>query len=515
MNLSFVELQDKIKGCWTGKNIGGVLGAPFEGFRQINHVDFYIQDLNGDPPPNDDLDLQLVWLNAVERFGRQVNASILGEYWLSYIIPDWVEYGSGKNNLRKGLLPPLSGYIENSYRNSCGCFIRSELWACLCPGHPDLAARYAYEDAIVDHAGEGMYAELFCAAVQSAAFVESDKWKLIEIGLSYIPENCSTAKAIRLVVNSYEQKLTWEDARMKVLASVPGNFGIANKKTKDIKEDLPYGDPGFDAPGNIGLTMIGWLYGEDDFGKSICIANNCGEDTDCTAATLGAILGIIHGYSKLPEKWVKPLNGVINTCCINRLSGISIPNTVDELSDRVLRAIPGFLGHHLCDILYSGNGYTLQTKEKEELLCEKGAIYIPFVGGLGKPKELQIDQLLALSPYAAKYEFSTFTAILDYMDEPYIMLHQPRKLKLTLMDNGLTGQQQWVNVKFYTPDGVMMEQGKDFSAPLQNTYLYKIEKVFEITAEAFTGSKLELLIDISIEGRHTNGIIKVLLLPSI
>lgn len=155
IQLSFDELKDKILGCWTGKNIGGVLGAPFEGRRQINHADYYTQDLNGKPPPNDDLDLQLVWLNAVERYGRQVNASILGDYWLSYIIPDWVEYGTGKSNLRAGLQPPLSGEVENLYKNSCGCFIRSELWACLCPGHPDLAVRYAYEDAIVDHASEG------------------------------------------------------------------------------------------------------------------------------------------------------------------------------------------------------------------------------------------------------------------------------------------------------------------------------------------------------------------------
>lgn len=28
MNLDFQTLKDKILGCWNGKNIGGVLGAP-------------------------------------------------------------------------------------------------------------------------------------------------------------------------------------------------------------------------------------------------------------------------------------------------------------------------------------------------------------------------------------------------------------------------------------------------------------------------------------------------------
>ena len=85
--LDFATYKDKVMGCWAGKNIGGVLGAPFEGKRQVNDISFYTQDLSMGPPPNDDLDLQIIWLAAVERYGRNVNASILGEYWLSYCIP--------------------------------------------------------------------------------------------------------------------------------------------------------------------------------------------------------------------------------------------------------------------------------------------------------------------------------------------------------------------------------------------------------------------------------------------
>ena len=88
MLLDFKTYADKIKGCWMGKNIGGVFGAPFEGRRQFNDAPFYVQDLTGGPPANDDLDLQIAWLAAVERYGRNVNASILGEYWLSYVIPN-------------------------------------------------------------------------------------------------------------------------------------------------------------------------------------------------------------------------------------------------------------------------------------------------------------------------------------------------------------------------------------------------------------------------------------------
>ena len=52
MVLDFKTYQDKVLGCWMGKNIGGVLGAPFEGIRQFNDdVGFYAQDLTMGPPP--------------------------------------------------------------------------------------------------------------------------------------------------------------------------------------------------------------------------------------------------------------------------------------------------------------------------------------------------------------------------------------------------------------------------------------------------------------------------------
>jgi hypothetical protein len=112
------DYRDKVLGCWLGKNIGGTLGAPFECKRGVFPVEFYTQDTHGEPLPNDDLDLQLVWLNAVEKYSRSVNSSILGEYWLMYIVPNWGEYGAGKNNLTAGLLPPLSGYVNNVFFNT-------------------------------------------------------------------------------------------------------------------------------------------------------------------------------------------------------------------------------------------------------------------------------------------------------------------------------------------------------------------------------------------------------------
>ena len=67
MKLNYETLRDKILGCWQGKNAGGTLGAPFEGKRGISDITWYQQkDIENNPPANDDLDLQIAWLHAVE-----------------------------------------------------------------------------------------------------------------------------------------------------------------------------------------------------------------------------------------------------------------------------------------------------------------------------------------------------------------------------------------------------------------------------------------------------------------
>ena len=162
------EYRDKVLGCWTGKNIGGTLGAPMEGKREIFDVTFYTQDLKGNPAPNDDLDLQLIWLKAIEEHGiYNISERLLGEYWMAHITGPWNEYGVAKFNLANGLFPPLSGSCNNDvWKNSNGAWIRSEIWACLFPGEPDEAAPFAWCDSCVDHADDGIYAEIFTAVLE-------------------------------------------------------------------------------------------------------------------------------------------------------------------------------------------------------------------------------------------------------------------------------------------------------------------------------------------------------------
>jgi len=490
-----------------GKTIGGTLGAPFEGYRGVWDVDFYQQDLSKGPIPNDDLDLQIVWLNAVERFGNKVNAQILAEYWLMFIDPYWCEYGAGKNNLRRGFQPPLSGYINNMNRDSCGCFIRSEIWACLAPGLPAVAAKYAFEDAIVDHSNEGVYAEVFCAAMQSAAFVETDLDKIVDIGLSYIPSDCAIHGVVNAVRDYFRANRDWKETRLMVLREYPGNFGEIGgyHRGNEKKEDYPDAKFGWDAPSNIGLIMLGLYYGENDFEKSICLAANCGEDADCTAGTLGALMGIILGASKLPAKWVDPIGDKIATICINNTEGndLSVVKTVSEMTNRVARQVPRFLGPDLCDCIGTSEPFVILAQEGGDLYNKpRKAGYYRFT--------MSFEDTLRLQPFSVKYDYPIFSVAVDYTEPPYILPGAKKKIKLHFLNKFM--QQQWFSVNWILPEGFTVYPSKSMTYSLEqwHTNDARLTVEYEITVpETLVSEKMDLLADISFVGRATRAIIPV------
>jgi len=308
------EYLDKVTACYLGKSIGGTLGAPWECLRHTHDLAFYTP-VPEKPAPNDDLDLQLIWLDMLEKEGLNPSVRTFAEWWARYASAyPWNEYGFFMRNYDRGLRPPVAGCFENYYVDEMGSPIRSEIWACLHPADPQQAALMAWKDSCLDHAGgEGMYGEMFWAAVESAAFVEQDPLTLVSIGLSMIPLASHVARSIREAVWCWQHGKTWGEARERI-ASRFGHIQPCN------------------AVPNHGFIIIGWLYGKT-FGEKLCKAVNCGYDTDCTGATLGSLLGILGGTDAIPQEWVRPVGRAIALHPFTRVP--NPPRTVDELARRV------------------------------------------------------------------------------------------------------------------------------------------------------------------------------------
>ena len=507
-------LRDKILGCFNGKNVGGTLGAPLEGKNGFFDIEYFLQpNIEGNPQPNDDLDLQISSLNAVRRFGRCVNSEILAEYYNIFVNPSWAEYGVGKSNLRRGIPTPISGYHANRYKDSCGSFIRSEIWACLCPAHPEIAARYAYFDSSIDHADEGTYGEVFWAAMQSAAFVESDIEKLIDIGLSYIPEKSALYKGITLVKNAYASKKSYEEARDIIFKEVAGAFSYQHTKLKDIrlKEYTP-APAGFDAPQNIAIAIMGLLYGEGDFGKSMLLAVNCGEDADCSAGSLAATLGIILGNSHLPERWIKPIDDVIITATLNTLDfGMTmntkffLPKSTQELTDEIIRCIPKMLSADMYDITNEG----LEVFPRDDFYCsDTDEVYYKGAFGNRASEYFNTTELLCLPHYSIFKEFSLFKMQAIYENDFFFENGKETSIKLKIYDNGESKIQHWLTIRAYTSNGVNIKE-RVFTVPLGNCNGDVIERTFSILPTCVEGEKFDVIFDISMEGHASANLFKV------
>ena len=65
-----------------------------------------------------------------------------------------------------------------------------------------------------------------------------------------------------------------------------------------------------DAKINAAYIVIGMLYGDGDFGKTVDISTRCGQDSDCNPASAGGILGTMIGYDNIPDYWKQGLDRV-------------------------------------------------------------------------------------------------------------------------------------------------------------------------------------------------------------
>jgi hypothetical protein len=326
------ELLDRALGAWQGRSAGCLLGKVVEGRRswQIREylesqgrwpLDRYFS-CQADPAvaekcgfrlnrhglyeesitcmvEDDDTNYTVTGLVARERFGPDFTPQQMARVWLQDIpllhvcTAERVAY----RNFVMGIEPPDSASFRNPYREWIGAQIRADFFGYANPGCPARAAEWAWRDACISHVKNGIYGEMWVAAMLAVAYVLDDVSAVIQAGLAQIPARCRLAEGIQRILDLHA-KGTAEEA---VFAD------IASRWDENVGHDWCH------TISNAEIVAASLLWGGKDFGRTICLSVMPGFDTDCNGATAGSVLGLILGAKALPGQWIEPLNDTLLT----------------------------------------------------------------------------------------------------------------------------------------------------------------------------------------------------------
>ena len=212
------------------------------------------------------------------------------------------------------MTPPASGHWKNNPHANCLDFqIEADFAGIMAPGMVNSATEICDRVGHIMAYGDGWYGGVYVAAMYSLAYVSDDVEYVVTEALKSIPQETTFYECMTDVINWYKQypkdwKKCWEEIEKK--------WGSSDIDCPSCVE----------VPANIGTCVngayiiLGLLYGQGDFEKTIDISTRAGQDSDCNPASSGGILGTMIGYNRIPEKFRKELTVVADTPFNNAVS---------------------------------------------------------------------------------------------------------------------------------------------------------------------------------------------------
>ena len=341
-------LRQKIAGAWYGRIAGCLLGKTVEGIRTEELIPFlknsdnypmhrYIYstdvpenarelyrfnfpsrvyaDILSCAPTDDDTNYTCLYQLLIDKYGRDFTSQDVCAIWQSrqpktaYCTAERAAY----RNMSDGIQPPNTAIYQNAFREWIGAQIRGDYFGYINPGDPLEAAKMAWKDASVSHVKNGIYGEMLIAAMLARAAVSDDIPDIINTGLSFIPSNCRLAEKLNELIEKHADGA--DESSIFKWIHTEFNEKVGHDWCHTISNAL--------------IVCACLLYGDNDYGRSICMAVQTGFDTDCNAATVGSILGMKNGISSIDQYWLEPLHGKLDTSIVG-MTAVEIEALIDK-----------------------------------------------------------------------------------------------------------------------------------------------------------------------------------------
>jgi ADP-ribosylglycohydrolase len=225
------DLADRIRGAWIGRCAGCTLGKPVEGHGWNRaRIRDYLRSVDVFPltdyipvsdeaaatmtfhptwpvaslgrikgiPRDDDVDYTILGLHILETYGTGFSATDVGREWMERL-PVFCTYTAERATYRN-LVDGYSGHDaatrRNPYREWIGAQIRGDVFGYVSPGDPARAARLAWQDATLSHLANGVYGEMWAAALVAAALTEDSADRALGAALNVVPSRSRLAEAL-------------------------------------------------------------------------------------------------------------------------------------------------------------------------------------------------------------------------------------------------------------------------------------------------------------------------------
>ena len=159
------------------------------------------------------------------------------------------------------------------------------------------AAEMAYRDGCMTHVKNGIYGEMFIAAMIAQAAVTDNIYSIVNAGLGVIPYTSRLYKQIELLMRDFQKGMEYETCINRIYDRYP--ITSLHNSVHTIPNAL--------------IVVASLLYGGGDFTKTIGLAVLSGMDTDCNGATAGSVVGMINGAQKIDRVWTEPLCDTLKT----------------------------------------------------------------------------------------------------------------------------------------------------------------------------------------------------------
>jgi hypothetical protein len=333
-------LRDKIRGGWAAQTIGCTFGGPTEfrnqstfihDYQPIPWYDGYMKWWYENAPGlYDDIYMDLTFVDVFEKKGLDAPASDFAEAFANAEYMLWHANQAARYNILNGILPPESGHwLNNPHADYIDYQIEADFAGLMNPGMPNSASEVSDKIGHIMNYGDGWYGGVYIGAMYSLAFISDDINYIVEEGLKSIPKESKYYQVISDVIDWYKENPNdWKDTWFKVQKKWGEDVGCP---------DGVFTPFNIDATINSAWVVLGLLYGQGDFGKTLSISTRAGDDSDCNPASAGGILGVVLGYDKIPEFWkqglaeVEPMDFKYTTISLNDVYELSYKHALEMI----------------------------------------------------------------------------------------------------------------------------------------------------------------------------------------